>query len=118
MTQNPLELKAALTLGTLLVVIMLLGEWLREWLGNAGIFLLAAISGTADVHAVAMSLSRMASVSIEMSIAALGIVLAASVNNLFKLVFTVTAGSVRLTRYIAGPVLASAAVGLATAWWL
>ena len=117
MTQNPLELRSALTLGALLVVIMLLGEWLREWLGNAGIFILAAVSGTADVHAVAMSLSRMASVSIEMSIAALGIILAASVNNVFKLVFTVTAGSVRLTRYIAGPVLASGAVGLAIAWW-
>lgn len=118
MTQNPLELRSAITLGALLVVVMVLGEWLREWLGDAGIYLLAVVSGMADVHAVALSLSRMASVSIEISTAVLGIILAAAVNNLFKLVFTATAGSALLTRYIAGPVVASAVVGLAVAWLL
>lgn len=116
MTQNPLELRAALFLGVLLVVVMLLGEWLREWLGNAGVYLLAGVSGIADVHAVALMLSRMAQASIEIHTAVLGIVLAASVNNLFKVVLTMTRGTRLQTRNIVGPILASATVGLITAW--
>ncbi|MCE8033389.1 MAG: MgtC/SapB family protein [Halomonas sp.] len=116
MTQNPLELRAALLLGALLAVVMVLGEWLRAWLGDAGVYLLAAVSGMADVHAVALSLSRMATTTIELSTAVLGIVLAASMNNLFKVVLTLTAGTGRLTRSLVGPMLASAVVGLGVAW--
>lgn len=117
MTQNPLELRAALLLGALLVVVMVLGEWLRTWLGSAGVYLLAGVSGIADVHAVALSLSRMASTtSIEVTTAVVGIVLAASVNNLFKVVLALTRGTRQLTRCIVGPMLASATVGLIAAW--
>ncbi|MBA2780772.1 MgtC/SapB family protein [Billgrantia kenyensis] len=118
MTQNPLELRAALLLGALLAVVMVLGEWLRAWLGDAGIYLLAAVSGTADVHAVALSLSRMATSSIELSTAVVGIVLAASMNNLFKVVLTLGTGTGYLTRCITGPMLASAVAGLGVAWLL
>ncbi|NIC04752.1 MgtC/SapB family protein [Billgrantia bachuensis] len=116
MTQNPLELRAALMLGALLAMVMVLGEWLRAWLGAAGVYLLAAVSGMADVHAVALSLSRMATSTIELTTAVLGIVLAASVNNLFKVALAVSAGNAHLARCIAGPTLASAVVGLAVAW--
>ncbi len=116
MTQNPLELRLALMLGALLATVMLLGEWLQAWLGSAGIFLLSAVSGIADVHAITLSLSRLALTSIEAHTAMLGIVLAASVNNLFKVVLTATAGNARLSRYIAWPMLASATAGLASAW--
>ncbi|MGQ4878699.1 MgtC/SapB family protein [Billgrantia sp. LNSP4103-1] len=116
MTQNPLELRAALLLGGLLVVVMLMGEWLRAWLGNAGVYLLAGVSGIADVHAVALSLSRMAKTTLDLDTAMMGIVLAASVNNLFKVVLTLTKGTGRLTRHIVGPMLASATVGLLAAW--
>ncbi len=116
MTQNPLELRAALVLGGLLAVVMVLGEWLRNWLGEAGIYLLAATSGIADVHAIALSLSRLAPETIAVSTAVLGILLAASVNNLFKVVLTATAGNAHLTRCIVGPIAASAVAGLAVAW--
>jgi uncharacterized membrane protein (DUF4010 family) len=85
---------------------------------DAGIYLLATVSGTADVHAVALSLSRMATHSIALSTAVVGIVLAASVNNLFKVVLTLSTGTGYLTRCIIGPMLASALAGLAAAWLL
>ncbi|MBW6390809.1 MgtC/SapB family protein [Billgrantia antri] len=116
MTQNPLELRAALLLGALLALVMVLGEWLRDWLGNAGLYLLAGVSGIADVHAIALSLSRMAMSSIEVTVAVQGIVLAAAVNNLFKVVLTASAGNPRLTRSITGPVAASAVAGPSVAW--
>lgn len=116
LTQNPLELRSALVLGTLLAVVMVLGEWLQAWLGDAGVYLLAAVSGIADVHAITLSLGRMTPSSIAVPTAALGIILAASVNNLFKVFLTATGGNARLTRCIVAPVVASSIVGLAVAW--
>ncbi|RCV90211.1 MgtC/SapB family protein [Billgrantia montanilacus] len=116
MTQNPLELRAALLLGALLAVVMVVGEWLHAWLGDAGVYLLAVVSGIADVHAVTLSLSRMATYIIEPSTAVLGIVLAVSMNNLFKVVLTLTRGTGSLTRSIVGPMVASAVAGMSVAW--
>ncbi|MDT8439282.1 MAG: MgtC/SapB family protein [Wenzhouxiangellaceae bacterium] len=81
---NPLELRSALTFGALLAVVMLAGEGLTRWLGEAGIYALAAASGVADVDAVTLSLARMAGGDLRLSLAALGIVIAASVNTLVK----------------------------------
>ncbi|MCE8028313.1 MgtC/SapB family protein [Halomonas daqingensis] len=116
MSQNPLELRVALLIGALLATVMVLGEWLRAWLGDAGIYLLAATAGIADVHAIALSLGRMATNTITPATAVMGIVLAAAVNNLFKVVLTFSAGNARLTRCLVGPLLASATAGLAVAW--
>src|SRR5690606_29567134 len=46
---NPLDLMPALAFGGLLTLILLAGHWLSEWVGDAGIYLLAASSGVADV---------------------------------------------------------------------
>ncbi|MGL6214550.1 DUF4010 domain-containing protein, partial [Billgrantia desiderata] len=92
------------------------GEWLRAWLGDAGIYLLAATAGIADVPAIALSLGSMATNTITPATAVMGIVLAAAVNNLFKVVLTFSAGNARLTRCLVGPLLASATAGLAVAW--
>ncbi len=82
--QNPLELKSALFFGFLLTLILVLGHWLQEWLGNSGIYLLAATSGITDVDAITLSLTRMSQSSLAIDVAVVGIVIAASVNNLVK----------------------------------
>ncbi|MWJ27870.1 MgtC/SapB family protein [Halomonas sediminis] len=116
LTQNPLELRIALLLGALLALILVLGEWLREVLGQTGVYLLAATSGLADVAPITLSLSRMSLTTIEGGTAVLGIVIAASANNLFKTGLSTFVGTYQLGRRVALPMLLSLAVGLLMAW--
>ncbi|WP_163575216.1 MgtC/SapB family protein [Halomonas faecis] len=117
LTQNPLELRAALLFGALLALIMVLGEWLREWLGEAGIYLLAASSGVADVDAITLSLTRMSLGRVDADTAVVGIVIAAAVNNLVKAGLAAGFGTRQLARHVAAPMIASLLVGLLLAWW-
>jgi uncharacterized membrane protein (DUF4010 family) len=77
---NPFELWPALQFGALLAAIMLLAEAARVWYGDAGIYLLAGISGITDVDAITLSLSRMARGDLSRDVAAGAITLAALVN--------------------------------------
>lgn len=116
LNQNPLDLKSALVFGVLLTVILVLGEWLREWLGDLGIYVLAATSGITDVDAITLSLTRMSLESIAAATAVLGIVIAASVNNLVKSVMAASIGSGRLGLLVGGPMALSLAAGLVVAF--
>jgi len=82
--RNPLELISALQFGLLLVAVMLLAEAFRAWLGETGVYLVAAISGISDVDAITLSLARMARADLSGEVAARAIVLAAMVNTLVK----------------------------------
>ncbi len=116
--QNPLDLTSALLFGALLTVIMLAGEWLREWRGSAGIYLLAASSGVADVDAINLSLTRMARDSITIHTAVLGIIIASTSNNLVKTGMAGSIGTRQLGLHVAGPMVLSLVGGLLTAWLL
>ncbi|SET56939.1 MULTISPECIES: MgtC/SapB family protein [Marinobacter] len=118
LSQNPLDLKSALVFGVLLTVILLLGEWLSEWLGDLGIYVLAATSGITDVDAITLSLTRMSLASIAGATAVLGIVIAASVNNLVKSMMAAFIGTVRLGFLVGLPMAISLTAGLAVAWSL
>lgn len=93
--ENPLQLKSALQFGLLLAAIMVLAEAFRTWLGEAGIYLLAAVSGLADVDAITLSLASMARADLAADVASRAILLAALVNTLVKglLVFFIAGGS-------------------------
>lgn len=113
--KNPLELRLALLFGALLALIMLLGEWLRSALGDAGIYLLATTSGLADVDAITLSLTRMSLETIAGQTAVLGIILAAATNNLVKAGLAGLLGTRDIGWRVAGPMLASLLIGLAAA---
>ncbi|MFP4462488.1 MAG: MgtC/SapB family protein [Guyparkeria sp.] len=114
--QNPLDLTSALLFGVLLTAIMLAGEWLREWLGSAGIYLLAASSGVADVDAINLSLTRMARETISVDVAVVGIIIASAANNLVKTGIAAIIGTRTLALWVAGPMILSLTAGLLTAW--
>lgn len=116
LTQNPLDLKSALVFGLLLVAILLLGEFLQEWLGDLGIYVLAATSGVADVDAITLSLTRMSQDSLALQTAVIGIVIAAATNNLVKSGIAGAIGRRELGTLVAGPMILSLAAGLAVAW--
>jgi uncharacterized membrane protein (DUF4010 family) len=117
LSQNPLELTSALMFGLLLTAILVLGEWLERGLGDTGIYVLAASSGIADVDAITLSLTRMSTESLAMETAVIGIVIAATVNNLVKTALAWGVGNRRTGLMVAGPMLVSLSAGLAVAWF-
>lgn len=117
LNQNPLDLTSALVFGVLLTAILLLGEFLVNWLGSAGIYALAATSGVADVDAITLSLTRMSADSLAMTTAVIGIVIAAASNNLVKSGMAWVIGNRHVGMLVAGPMVLSLATGLLTAWF-
>tara|TARA_R110000823_G_scaffold132777_1_gene261150 strand:+ start:8752 stop:10011 length:1260 start_codon:yes stop_codon:yes gene_type:complete len=82
--KNPFQLGMALKFGTLLAAILLLSEFIKDWLGDEGIYAISVVSGLMDVDAITLSLSRMAKDSLSADTAVLGIVLASATNTLIK----------------------------------
>ncbi|MDX1592011.1 MAG: MgtC/SapB family protein, partial [Balneolaceae bacterium] len=82
--QNPFQLGTALKFGLLLALILLLSEGMQEWFGDQGVYVLSVASGLMDVDAITLSLSKMATDSLEPNVAIVGIVLATATNTLVK----------------------------------
>ncbi len=118
--RNPLDLAMALKMGLVLVVVLLLAEAVRRSAGDAGVLLLAAISGLTDVDAITLSLSRFAREAITVEVATLGIVVAAAANTLVKAVLAGVLGGRRMALDVAVPLGAAvltAGAGLLAAGW-
>jgi uncharacterized membrane protein (DUF4010 family) len=82
--QNPLELSAAFLFALLFVVLLVATHYAVMYGGRLGIYSLAALSGLSDVAPFALGLTQSAGTSTAMNVAAGGIVIAASSNNLVK----------------------------------
>ena len=115
-SQNPMELNSAMLFGFILLVIILLSHALRAWLGNAGIYLLAGISGLSDVDAITLSLTRMSTMDLSPVIAARAIAIATVVNSLVKAGLTVGIGNRALAIRVALPLVTAGAGGIACVW--
>lgn len=115
--RNPVELKSALLFGALLGLIMLLGEALSAWAGDAGLWALAAASGLADVDAITLSLARMSADDTAASVAAVGIVIAAGANSLVKGGMALAIGGRQLGLRVLLPLATGSLLALAAAAW-
>ena len=80
----------------LIAVILLLAKLVAAQAGNAGLFLLAAISGIADVDALTLSMARLSGVQVSAADAATAILVAASVNTASKATIAGFVGGTRL----------------------
>lgn len=94
--KNPFEIAPALRFTAMLVGIMFLVEASRLAFGDAGVLVMASVSGAADVDAVTLSLSKLANNGLEQSVAARGILLAAISNSFIKLGLAGIIGSHKL----------------------
>ncbi|MGR2802166.1 MgtC/SapB family protein [Vibrio harveyi] len=114
---NPLALQSALFFGVVLAVIMLLSHALSDLFGNAGVVILSALSGITDVDAISLALGRQSTQTLSVETAALGILIAASVNTVVKMGMVVAIGDKALWRRVApvmvGCVLSGAILFLA-----
>jgi len=113
---NPLELKSALLFGLLLTAILIMGEFLTRWVGDSGIYVLAAVSGIADVDAITLSLTRLSTQTLAIEVAVIGIVIASASNNLTKAGLACAIGNRRMGMLVGLPMLLSLLAGLAVAW--
>jgi uncharacterized membrane protein (DUF4010 family) len=85
--ENPVAISRALKFAALFAAISLLAHGLREAFGHRGLYILAAVSGIADVDAITLNLSRMSLQSddgVTPEVAARAITLATIVNCLVK----------------------------------
>jgi uncharacterized membrane protein (DUF4010 family) len=113
---NPLELKAALSFGALLALIMLVAQGLKSWLGDGGMLLLAAVSGITDVDAINLTLSRMSQDELPVALAVSAIVIAAAVNSLVKGMIATGIGGRALGLRVALPLLGAGLAGILVTW--
>jgi uncharacterized membrane protein (DUF4010 family) len=99
---NPTELKSALVFGALYALVLIAVAATRQWFGDRGIFVAAAISGLTDMDAITLTTSRMSAAGhLSPETAWRAIVLAAVCNLLFKGIVVTALGAFDLARRLA-----------------
>lgn len=111
---NPFELLPALKFAALLVLLMLASRATVEWFGDNGIYVLALLSGAADVDAITLSLSQLAKNGLEQEAAVRGIVFAAISNSIAKAALVTYIGGRAMGRAVAIAFAFVGTAGLAT----
>ncbi|EKO3489229.1 MgtC/SapB family protein [Vibrio fluvialis] len=112
--KNPLALQSALWFGVILAIIMLLAHALSDWFGQAGTLALSAVSGITDVDAITLALGRQSTHSLDAYTAAMGIIIAASVNTLVKMGMVISIGDRCLWVRVAPAMVLSVVAGAVT----
>jgi uncharacterized membrane protein (DUF4010 family) len=90
----------------------------QAWLGEAGLYLVATVSGVADVDAITISLARLAGGEIALRSVSLAVFIAASVNTVTKTVLVAVLGGGKIGAKVALPIASSLALGAALIWTL
>jgi len=109
--QNPFDLLMALQLAGLIAVISLLAKIISSTVGNAGLTILAALSGIADVDAITLSFARLSADGISLATAALGISIAVAVNTIVKAAMTFSLGAAKAGWIVSAASVAAIAAG-------
>ena len=89
-SKNPLEISAALLFAILFVVMLIATRLAIEFLGAAGVYTLAAVTGVTDVDPIIMGMTQSAPALTPVSVAATAILIAAASNNLAKGMYAYT----------------------------
>jgi len=116
--KNPLELKTAFIFSGLLILVILLGKTAVYFFGDAGLYILAAVSGIADVDPINLTISRMSAVDLPLDVAVLGIVIATASNTIIKAALAFFIGAHDIGTKVFFPLLIAAMTGLITAWFM
>jgi uncharacterized membrane protein (DUF4010 family) len=112
-SQNPLELGAAVIFAALFVLTSLLSTWVTMEFGIAGVYSLAAVIGITDIDPFVLNLAQGGTSGISGDAIASAILIAASSNNLLKAVYTASFGGGRATMPSAAALVGLALGGIA-----
>ncbi|MFN8982392.1 MAG: MgtC/SapB family protein [Alphaproteobacteria bacterium] len=116
--ENPFELRAVLKIALLLAAVALISKLAGEKLGPGAVLAVAAITGLADVDAVALSVPLLAPTTISLEFAAQAVLAAVGVNISAKAAYAVMLGGGRFGAAFAGLSLAAGAVGALALFFL
>ncbi len=115
---NPLELGTAIKLALFIAAVLLAAHFVQSALGHAGVLLLAAASGVADVDAVTISMARLAGGGLDVAIASQAIALTVAVNTSAKAAMAGWVGGVAIGKPVALISAASILAGAVGMIWL
>ena len=115
--KNPFDLAGALKLAALIAIIMLLAKVLSTMSSTRGLYLLAAISGIADLDAITLSMARVAGARVAPAEAATAIIVAIGTNTAAKAVMSAAIAGRRVGIAV-GAVSAVAIIAMAAAHML
>jgi uncharacterized membrane protein (DUF4010 family) len=112
--QNPFELGEAVKFGLLFGVVIFVAKAAEVYLGEAGLYLAAAVAGLTDVDAITLAMADLAKGdAAQVSVAARAILIAVIANTLVKSGMAISLGSAELRRLalpISGSLLAAGTV--------
>jgi uncharacterized membrane protein (DUF4010 family) len=111
--ENPFEFSAVLRLALLLGAVGVAAKAAAARLGTGGVLAVAAITGLADVDAIALSVPPLAPGTIGLPLAAAAVGVAVAVNTLAKATYAVALGGARHGLAVLLPSLAALGAGVA-----
>ncbi|MGK7910181.1 MAG: MgtC/SapB family protein [Synechococcus sp.] len=112
---NPLQLQAVLGYAVMLMVLFVAVGGMSRWLGSTGVYAIAAVSGITDVDAVSLSIARATTYDLDLSVASLGILVAAWSNTVAKVAIATVVGGKSLGRWCSGILFAAMAASILSA---
>lgn len=116
--ENPAELKSALIFGGLYAVVLILVAAANQHFGQAGIYVVAVISGLTDMDAITLSTSQLAAgQQLAASTAWRAVLLASLANMVFKLGVIAAIGTRGLLLRVGAAFAVALVAGGAILWW-
>ena len=113
---NPFELGAVLQIAGLLGLVELLAKGAAAWVGTAGVLVIAAVSGLADVDAVTLSMGGLVPTTLSEMVEATAIIIAVTANTAAKAVYALSFGGIAYGAAYGGTATLSLLFGAATLW--
>ncbi len=90
---KPLDLIGALVFGLIYMVILLVVSYANENLGERGILISSGVAGLSDIDAITISVSKLAGIKLDFSIASTAVLIGTISNTLVKMGIGIWAGS-------------------------
>lgn len=116
--KNPLEMRAALLFAGLFLVMLIATHLVAVHLGRAGVYVLAAVMGVADVDPFIMGMTQSAGAVTSLTVAAVAILIAASSNNIAKGVYAYMLSDHKTGTMSLSLLIGLAVLGLVPLLWL
>jgi len=117
-SRNPLELGAALLFAVLFLTMLVATQLAVQYLGERGVYVLAAIMGVADVDPFIMGMTQAAGASTALHVAAVAILVTVASNNAVKGIYALIFGERRAAMEGLIVLLLLGAAGLLPVLWL
>lgn len=116
-SRNPLELRTAFVFATAFVVIVVLTDLARDYLGRVGLYALAAIMGVTDVDPFILGIAQSGATATPLRLAGAAVIIAASSNNVAKAIYAFVVADRVTGKRSVGLLIGLAILGLVPLLW-